>query len=300
MPNDDETREKASNKVNFSKDVGLQPIFEAGVRASIGLQLRTTPRINCGIKIGGDIGVKKEPLVLAQVAVYMNTTLYFEAYATAETTGLTSNWEYGYKVELWWRVVLDADAELYLYSSWKSNELVVVDWQTIPVYGPIVVKSSASGSKARGLDIGPSWDLSDDPLPNPVFGKAYFSAPIYKSSNLDPFVISGNFSNSTTRRFIVPLNGTKRSTLYPRAEAGEENEFMLGDFKCTTGNSPCDSNDLESRGLDPFRSRSWLPTTEELERRQSADCRAKIPRLYCKFFSSLQSYSVADQYQTTA
>ncbi|OAF98482.1 uncharacterized protein CC84DRAFT_1075110, partial [Paraphaeosphaeria sporulosa] len=104
MPNDDKTREKASNKVQFSKDAGLQPIFEAGVQATIGLQLRVTPRINCGIRVGGDIGIRKEPLVLAQVAVYMNTTLYFEAHVTAETTGLTSNWEYRYKVELWWRI----------------------------------------------------------------------------------------------------------------------------------------------------------------------------------------------------
>lgn len=272
MPNDDKTREKASNKVDFSKDTGLQPVFQAGVRASVGLQLRITPRINCGIKVGGDIGPKKEPLVLAQVAVYMNTTLYFEAYVTAETNGRTNNWEYGFKVELWWRIVFDADAQLYLYGSWKSDEFVVVDWQTVPIYNFIAKSSPENGLRHRAIDSGSSWELSENPLANPIFGKVYISNTAYKQPTLDPFgTLSGNSSSGL---FTTLLNSTlRRSNMQRRAEPGEENEFMLGEFKCTTGPSACESNSISIGAVDPFARRS-------LAKRAATDCALRLPNLY--------------------
>jgi hypothetical protein len=67
----------------------LSPVFQAGVKATVGIELRLTPEINSGIKIGGEISPLKQPLVQAQVAVYTNTSLYFEAHATADTVGLS-------------------------------------------------------------------------------------------------------------------------------------------------------------------------------------------------------------------
>jgi hypothetical protein len=65
MPNDDSTRQKASSKMkNFDKNqAGLSPVFQAGVKATVGVKLRLTPEINCGIKVSGDIGPFKQLLV---------------------------------------------------------------------------------------------------------------------------------------------------------------------------------------------------------------------------------------------
>jgi hypothetical protein len=266
MPNDDQTHQRASSKVEkFDTDsVGLKPVFQAGVRATVGLELRITPEINCGIKIGGDTGLSKKPLVQAQVAVYVNTTVAFDAWVTAATDGQSSNWEYGYKVELRWRIGMDAVAELYLYGSWKSDEFEAVPWQTIPIYGPIVVKSApTAGSKLiRGLDSPPVWELPDAALPNPVFGRLSFHS-LYEPSKLEPWSMMGNMSNNTD---VAPL--------LRRADAKGENEFMLGDFKCTTGNSPCDAGLSNSA----FEKRHY--DERGIYKRATADCRIRIPRLY--------------------
>jgi hypothetical protein len=105
---------------------GLSPVFQAGIKATVGVELRLTPEINCGIKVGGEIGPLKQPLVQAQVTVYTYTFLYSEAHATADTNGQASNWEYGYKIDFRWRVGMDAVANLYLYGNWKSGEFEAV------------------------------------------------------------------------------------------------------------------------------------------------------------------------------
>jgi hypothetical protein len=48
MPNDDNTQQKASSKMEkFDKDQkGLSPVFQAGVKATVGVELRITPEIN--------------------------------------------------------------------------------------------------------------------------------------------------------------------------------------------------------------------------------------------------------------
>ncbi|KAF2818198.1 hypothetical protein CC86DRAFT_435113 [Ophiobolus disseminans] len=298
MPNTDESRNKASSKIKFDKDTGLQPVFQAGVRATLSAELRITPRINCGIRVGGSIGPRKQPLVEAQVAVYVNTSVYFEAYATAETQGLTSNWEYGYKVELRWRIGLDAVAQLYLYGEWRTKEYYPVDWQTIPIYGPIVVTSSNDDSmRVRGLDSKPFWELSSDPLPNTVFGKVYAVPVAHEPASADLPLMT---YNSTSGKFAMPANHSKNSNYSRRAVDGEEKEFMLGSFKCTTSpNSVCDStNDLETRGLDPFRPRDWHETHRELEGRDddiARDCPGKVPRLYCEFSSTPPTLNSSSQ-----
>jgi hypothetical protein len=309
MPNDESTRQKASSNMKSVdlNQAGLSPVFQAGVKAKVGIELRLTPEINCGIKVGGDIGPLKEPLVQAQVAVYTNTSLYFEAHATADTDGNSGNWEYGYKIELRWRVGMDAVANLYLYGSWRSAEFEAVAWQTIPIYGPIVVKSApAIGTRnlhtsgGRG-DLLP-WEVPENPLPNAMFGlpdltalyeaapaegSIIISAHLYNHTDLDMHPSS----NLTVKRFMPfahPAN-----PVYRRATS-KENEFMLGDFKCTSGNSPCEAalnspaklrrkEDEHARGLKntPHSHSVSVRTVSEIEKRiPTLDCPTILPRLY--------------------
>jgi hypothetical protein len=306
MPNDDATRQKASSKMkNFDTDqAGLSPVFQAGVQATVGVELRITPEINCGIKVGGDIGPLKQPLVQAQVAVYTNTSLYFEAHATANTVGLSGSWEYGYKVELRWRVGLNAVATLFLYGAWKSGELEAVPWQTIPIYGPIVVKSGSSHA-ARGLNSARDtdellpWELPEDPLPNAMFGLPDFTALYEAAAAADSIMISANLYNHTdfgfpnlTARSLTPFQDAG-SILHRRAD-GKENEFMLGDFKCTTGGTACSAllnspAKLFRREHEHTHSRKHTHhhhggenhATSELEKKApTPDCPLTLPRLY--------------------
>lgn len=299
MPNDDNTRQKASSKMEkFDKDEkGLSPVFQAGVKATVGVELRITPEINCGIKVGGDIGPLKEPLVQAQVAVYTNTTLYFEAHATADTDGKTSNWEYGYKVELHWRVGMNAVAAIYLYGSWKSGEFEAVAWQNIPIYGPIVVKSGPSIS-ARDSNSTNPWDLSEEPLPNVMFGVKDLSSLYELPSPEDSMMVSANLYNHTdldlppfSNLSVRALEGLGHAvhSLHSRAD-GKEQEFMLGDFKCTTGNSPCSASlpntfKFRPRGHGHSSSHSHdhslaVRAIPELQKRAPSDCPNQLPRLY--------------------
>jgi hypothetical protein len=313
MPNDDSTRQKASNKMkNLDKEqAGLSPVFQAGVKANVGVELRLTPEINCGIKVGGDIGPLKQPLVQAQVAVYTNTTLYFEAHATADTDGKSGNWEYGYKIELRWRVGMDAVANLYLYGSWKSTEFEAVAWQTIPIYGPVVVKS-APAIAARDLhassgraDLLP-WEVPEDPLPNAMFGLPDFTALYEAAPAEDSMMISAHLYNHTDLDISQSSNLTARAlTNYAhpanpvfRRATGKENEFMLGDFKCTSGDSPCSAalnSPAKLRRTEYEHAHSIkhthgnhgmsIRTIQELEKRvptvpPTLDCPQTLPRFY--------------------
>jgi len=299
MPNDDNTRQKASSKMEkFDKDQkGLSPVFQAGVKAAVGVELRITPEINCGIKVGGEIGPLKEPLVQAQVAVYTNTTIYFEAHATADTDGKTSNWEYGYKVELHWRVGMNAVAAIYLYGSWKSGEFEAVAWQNIPIYGPIVVKSGPSIS-ARDTNSTSPWELSEDPLPNALFGVKDLTSLYELSSAEDSIMVSANLYNHTdldlppfSNLSVRTLEGLGHAvhSLHSRAD-GSEKEFMLGDFKCTTGNSPCSASLPNTFKFRPRGHRHHssinhghglaVRSIPELHKRATTDCPGRLPRLY--------------------
>jgi hypothetical protein len=142
---------------------------------------------------------------------------------------------------------MDAVANLYLYSSWKSAEFEAVAWQTIPIYGPIVVESESS---IRALDFHMTngkddllpWELLEDPLPNAMFGLPDFTARYEAAAAADSMMISAHLYNHTDRGFsnltaqrLTPFKYPE-SPIYRRAD-GKENEFMLGDFKHTTGDS---------------------------------------------------------------
>jgi hypothetical protein len=229
--------------------------------------------------------------------VYTNTTIYFEAHATADTDGKTSNWEYGYKVELHWRVGMNAVAAIYLYGSWKSGEFEAVAWQNIPIYGPIVVKSGPSIS-ARDTNSTSPWELSEDPLPNALFGVKDLTSLYELSSAEDSIMVSANLYNHTdldlppfSNLSVRTLEGLGHAvhSLHSRAD-GSEKEFMLGDFKCTTGSSPCSANlpntfKFRPRGHGHHSSINHghglaVRSIPELQKRAATDCPGQLPRLY--------------------
>jgi hypothetical protein len=235
------------------------------VRAEVDVQLRVTPELNCGIKVGGAIGPLKEPFIDGHVAVFMNTSLHFNAYVTGETKNQVSNWSYGYKVELLWRIGIGAVATVYNYKRWATNTYYPVDWQSIPLYGPIVVQSGGSSSKrAESIGDPEPWALRENPLPNPIFG------PLSSPSIYD----------MVTLMSMTPTVGGNASSVSRRA-TNKETEFpVAGGFKCTSGgNSPCDSNFAERRDIVGRIQEGGLV---RYAKRAATDCRGKIPRLYCK------------------
>jgi hypothetical protein len=206
---------------------------------------------------------------------------------------------------------MDAVADLYLYGSWKFTEFEAVAWQIIPIYGPIVVKS-ASAITARNPHVSSGradllpWEVPEDPLPNAMFGLPDLTAMYEAAPAEDSMMISAHLynhtdlnisqsSNLTARR--IPLIAHPEYSVFRRA-ASKENEFMLGDFECTSGDSPC------SAGLNsPAKLRRGenehahsikhthgnhemsIWTTPELEKRvptvpSTLDCPLTLPRLY--------------------
>jgi hypothetical protein len=121
----------------------------------------------------------------------------------------------------------------------------------------------------------------------PAEGSMMISAHLYNHTDLD----MPQPSNLTVKRFI-PL-AQPRSALYRRA-TGKENEFMLGDFKCTSGNSPCEAalnnpTKLRREKGEHFgnpkhshHSNSMsVRAVPELKRRAATpDCPTILPRLY--------------------
>lgn len=277
LPNNDETKDKASDQLKeLQKDqTGLSPVFQADVRADVGVHLRVTPEINVGIKVGGGIGpLISQPFLDAHVSAFTNTSLHFQAHVTAGTTGAKSNWEYGYSIELLWRVGIAAVVQIYNYKEWRTNTYYPVDWQTIPIYGPIVVKSATTAGARRALALdaaeSESWILSEEALPNPVFGWASmrpYDAPPDTNS----------IYNTSTTDIGLPL--------FKRQQSTTEREFKLGDFKCTTGgSSACDTDSLDQRSLSNMMPvtgrRNGRSRVVKISKRAGSDCRLKIPRIY--------------------
>jgi hypothetical protein len=266
LPNNDETRDRASDKLDGldTDQTGISPVFQANVRAELDAHLRITPELQCGITVGGRIGPLKGTLVDGRVTAFMNTSLHFNAQVTAGTDGRTSGWEYGYEVELLWRIGIAAVASVCCgYGNWRTKTYFPVDWQTIPIYGPITVKSLGGSSARRDeIDARP-WLLSEEPLSNPLFG---WATPAYTSD-----AISGDSS-------VVFVSN---SSLARRQTAAKETEFMLGDFKCNSGSGPCSvsSNGVQKRETTTWESNSRI---NRLEKRAPTDCRNALPNLYCK------------------
>jgi len=268
LPNDDETRDRASKQLNSleADEAGISPIFQANVRADVDAQLKITPELNCGITLGGKIGPLEGTLVDGHVTAFMNTSVHFNAFVTSATDGRTSNWEYGYSVELLWQVGVAAFASVCCgYGNWQSKVHTLVPWQTIPLYGPIVVKSAGdSGNNGRReLDKEP-WVLSEDPLPNPLFGWSR------------PTVL---LETSTVGHELA--NNTSLARLQTRAK---ETEFKLGDFKCNSGSGACSVPPLgpDSRRDVAALQPKYISRANKLQKRVPTDCRLRIPNLYCE------------------
>ncbi|KAI6080959.1 hypothetical protein F4821DRAFT_265394 [Hypoxylon rubiginosum] len=294
LPNDEETHDRASDQLeDFGKDEqGIAPVFQANVQAEVDAHLRVTPEINCGIKVGGGIGPLKDPFLDGHVSAFMNTSLHFNAHVTGDTDGQTSNWEYGYKVELLWRIGLTAIAQIYNYKRWQSGTYFPVDWQTIPIYGPIVVHSTSSGSKRQELGGSEPWHLTDQPLPDPIFGWRRSSLGATSQPILEGrAMIGANYSWAGAGDWVnssIPAIG--------RRQANTEVEFPTDpwtDFKCTTGpnTSPCNTaNTNNKRDLAPYSPAGGSLLRRVVQKRAVNDCRQKIPLLYyncATFFSDV-------------
>ncbi|KAI0439807.1 hypothetical protein F4803DRAFT_568057 [Xylaria telfairii] len=287
LPNDEGTKDRASSQLMSldKNEQGIAPVFQANVKAEVDAHLRITPELNCGIKVGGNIGPLKEPFIDGHVSAFMNTSLHFNAHVTAGTNGQESNWEYGYKVELLWRIGLTAIAQLYKYKRWQSGTYYPVNWQTIPIYGPTTVKSSGSGNRMIGIESGENqpWILPEEPLPGTVFwtrGLSHFAA-----NDGDFSVTDGDAS----------FNGSMMTL--GRRQASKETEFPAQpwtDFKCTTGNknSPCSTIPSNTkRGVMPYTPAGGSFARDLLTKRATInDCRDKIPLLFYNcagFFSDV-------------
>lgn len=286
LPNDEETHDRASDQLmSFDKDEkGYEPVFQANVRAEVDAHLRVTPELNCGIKVGGGIGPLKDPFIDGHVSAFMNTSLHFNAHVTAGTDGQSSNWAYSYRVELLWRIGITAIAQIYNYKRWQSGTYYPVNWQTIPVYGPIEVKSTGSSAKLLGGSESQPWLLPDKPLTNTVFGTSglsHFGAADSRQSMNARAIADENFS-------VIDDEGLFNTSMMilDRRQANMETEFPVQswtDFKCTTGpnNSPCSTVRNSRRDIMPY-SPAGGSVLRRLQKRAVNDCRDKIPLLYCK------------------
>lgn len=267
MPNDDETHDRATKDLEDHKSdgEGLAPEFAAEVKATVDFNVRVTPEINLGIKVGGGIGSFKGTLVDAHVATFVNTTINFNAHATAATVNNANSWEYGYGVKFLYRIGLTAVAELYLYGQWKTKNYYPVDWQTINIYGPITVKSGSSLNR-RALGWLPSEDILADPL---------FSIP---RSEFIPE--SGSYSME-----LVDYSGNISSPLVSRQDSGQalgSNEFKWGDFTCNTGGGACSSESVETDTGNTRRNIKMgsVGSANQLVKRATGDCKKKLPIMY--------------------
>lgn len=286
VPNNDETHDRATSALmDNNNQTGLEPIFEAQVKANVHFDVNLTPEVDMGIKVGGAFGI--DTIVDAHVAAFVNTTLHFYAEVSAATTGLTSGWSYKYGVDFLYRIGLTCVAQVCCgYGRWQSRTYFPVPWQTINLYGPIEFNSVPEGAAQKRS----SYLLSDEPLPGALFGTAQRPRP--SSSSLETRYAShlmiGNESLQEEFLKREDKDGTNEETEFP------PNTFNVGTFTCTTGpGTRCpsiddDSNALGRRQSDTLREvgsyggMSLTPRRAKLEKRVPTDCPLRLPRFYCE------------------
>jgi hypothetical protein len=288
LPNDEKTYSRATAALanNSMDQTGLEPTFEAQVKAAVRFDVNLTPEVDMGIKVGGFFGINT--LVDAHVAAFVNTTLRFYANVTAETNGLDFGWSYAYGVDFLYRIGLTCIAEIYKYGRWQSGTIYPVPWQTIHLYGPITFNSALEGSNRRR-----SLPLSEKPLANAIFGTT--GRPQMIASRTDtPYIDPVRIGNNTWLAQRDDDSPTQEDE-FP------SNTFNVGSFKCTTGKGTrCDS--FNSFGNAPDRrdnfgsASEWMnyggvsqaPRRAQLEKRVPTDCPLKIPLYYCKSLERFQ------------
>lgn len=271
FPNNGEARNVLDVQDLEKKEVdqsGLIPTIAGNVRADVDFNIHATPEINLGIIVGGAIGPIKEPLAKAQVSAFANTTLNFHAYAAAGFENADSGWEYGYSVSFLYRFGFGCIASIIKYGKWSPGIFYPISWREIPIV-PLTTIKSDQNSK-RSLENVPR--LSEDPLPNPVFGVGAQLQQVVEAEH--------NYDNAT---LFVRQEKPGEETEFPKTE------FKLGDFKCTTGGgSRCGASTPASRR----RSLEYAANTTDtspvrrgmeavrLQKRAATDCPRTFPRLY--------------------
>ncbi|KPM43205.1 hypothetical protein AK830_g3330 [Neonectria ditissima] len=254
MPNDDETRQKANKTLEenyVNKTVGLEPEFQANVKAEVKFDILVTPEINMGIKVGGGLGSFKKSLVDAHVSAFVNTTLQFYAEAMASTgLGESVSWSYEYGVKLFYRVGFAAIAEIIFYGEWRTKAYFPFSLQEIDLYGPKTVKSSTA-EKKRSL---PLFAEQDGPLSDPIF-----KVPSGMSSTSDM---------ALGIRQDMPEITWNASSHLQRREA-KDTEFEFGVFKCTKQKGQrCQPRSVQ---LDKKDLSNLTLAGHDLEKRQDSD-----------------------------
>ena len=320
MPNDDETRSKASSDLekNDGDEEGLSPVFEAEVEASVGFGVLVTPEVNLGLKLGGGIGkfkvsiltfscysqcvdadFKQKTLVDAHVAAFVNTTLWFYANAKAQ---LEKGWSYKYGVKFYYKVGFSAIVEAILIGTWKTDSYYPFEEQVIDIYGPVEVSSSDT-SRKRQLHSSPGG-----PLPRPLFelpaselGSVRRDLPKFDGPGL--FQMGANMSANGTYR-----GGQDASMAAAAADDGksEEGSFKFGDFTCVTGGLngctaatiPPDPELLSSVDMASLNKTEPDPAEADVVKRAAAakgECPEKLPKLYYNCVSYFSDYTLLKQ-----
>ncbi|KAK9775004.1 putative chitinase [Seiridium cardinale] len=298
VPNDEATHDRATAALqDNNRHVGLEPVFEAQVKAAVAFDVRITPEVDMGIKVGGIFGTTS--LVDAHVAAFANTSLHFYADVTTQTNGQDSNWSYTYGVDFLYRIGLTVVAQIYLYGRWQPGTYYPVDWQTIHLYGPIVFNSIPEGTAEKR-----SLMLTSEPLDGALFGTAKWPRLSSAGVELDTALLMT--SNTTS------VDELDDYTVYTRDDEGAEEEqefpnkastFQVGSFKCTTGPGRCSrfepqadaapANDKRRVGLiSPIEhGGSLAPRVHQIQKRAPTDCSRILPRYYfnCNgFFQDVQ------------
>jgi hypothetical protein len=272
LPNNDDTlnRAEAALEDNQVDEEGLEPTFEANVQARVDFNIHVSPELNMGIQVGGRVGPFDGTLVDAHISAFANTTLNFNARASAGTVNNRYNWEYDYEIAFLYRIGLAALAQIRFYGEWRSRTYFPVDWQRIRLFGPPqpIRSGVLSPEVRRGLSRRSSWLLSDSPLPGAVFS----TPPEPKWPPPDLYAHIDTFRSGITR-FTAHGNVTSSSengTLHTRQEANEHQddtksdmEFHIGNqrFVCNQAPAMCGGSGLDQTGDLEVEERSISATT---------------------------------------
>lgn len=343
LPNNNETHDRAEADLedNQVDQEGLSPTFEASVQARVDFNVTVSPELNMGIQVGGRIGpfdVSGSPLITgslftqssltvfqgllvdAHVSAFANTTLNFNARASAQTVNNNYNWEYNYEIALWYRIGIAAIAQIKFYGEWRSRTYYPVDWQKIKLFGPDEpIRSGVTSPQnvtKRGEDHISSWLSSTSPLSGTIFD----APPEWEPTNMYEHVGAierslGLSADSNDTSLSDPLL-IRQENNKAQNDSKTNMEFRIGNNKFTCNAAPaiCGGSNIDQTGnlkrwmpphigslvaISPWRNPlSSLGThggghgSSSLSRRASAvdDC-AVLPRLYYNCVSAFMDFS---------